>query len=472
MTPRWHALTDLWHRYAQVFRASWQMRHELSGPQRHAHELAFLPAHLELVETPVHPAPKWTARLIVLFAALTVLWAVLGRINVVTTAQGKLVPVGQVKVVQSMDTGTVRSILVRDGQQVRAGQALIDLDATQASADRDKAQAALIEAELNAARAQALLQAQDRAHAPTVAKVASAPLEDQSACEQLANAQYTALQEKLASQQAELLHRQDQLAATQAEVAKLTQTAPLAAEVAQSYASLVKDSYVARQDYLQKKQDSIDQQGQLAVQRSTAQALQAAIVQQQRDIAATSAQFRQDQLDLLNKSQDQEQQARQDLDKAQQRTSRLVLRAPVAGTVQQLAVYTVGGVVTQAKPLMEIVPDDTLEVEAKVSNKDIGFVQPGQTAAVKLETFSFTRYGYLHGAVRQVSNDAETTKKQTLVFPVRIHLDANRMWVDGHWVHLSPGMAVTVDIKTGRRSVADYFLSPLMKTAEESLHER
>ena len=91
---------------------------------------------------------------------------------------------------------------------------------------------------------------------------------------------------------------------------------------------------------------------------------------------------------------------------------------------------------------------------------------------MKLETFSFTRYGVLHGAVRQVSNDAESTKKQTLVFPVRIHLDANRMWVDGHWVQLSPGMAVTVDIKTGRRSVADYFLSPLMKTAEDSLHER
>lgn len=96
----------------------------------------------------------------------------------------------------------------------------------------------------------------------------------------------------------------------------------------------------------------------------------------------------------------------------------------------------------------------------------------GQSAAVKLETFSFTRYGYLHGAVRQASNDAETTKKQTLVFPVRIHLDANRMWVDGHWVKLSPGMAVTVGIKTGRHSVAEYFLSPLLQTAQESLHER
>ena len=161
-----------------------------------------------------------------------------------------------------------------------------------------------------------------------------------------------------------------------------------------------------------------------------------------------------------------------DLAKAQERSTRLTLRAPAAGTVQQLAVYTAGGVVTQAKPLMEIVPDNTLEVEAKVSNKDIGFVRPGQSAAIKLETFSFMRYGFLHGKVRMVSNDAQTTKKQKLVFPVRVAIDAQRMRVDGRWVHLSPGMAVTVDVKTGRRTVAGYFLDPRLQRGEDSLHER
>ncbi|WP_156003905.1 HlyD family efflux transporter periplasmic adaptor subunit [Thiomonas sp. FB-6] len=131
-----------------------------------------------------------------------------------------------------------------------------------------------------------------------------------------------------------------------------------------------------------------------------------------------------------------------------------------------------GGVVTQAKPLMEIVPDNTLEVEAKVSNKDIGFVRQGQSAAIKLETFSFTRYGFLHGKVRLVSNDAQTTKKQQLVFPVRVQIDVRRMRVDGRWVPLSPGMAVTVDIKTGRRTVAGYFLDPPLQGREDGLHER
>ena len=304
-----------------------------------------------------------------------------------------------------------------------------------------------------------------------IAQFHNLPADAQALRHQLARPQ-GALQDKLASERAELLHRQDQLEATQQDVAKLSQTAPLAAEVAASYAQLVKGNYVARQDYLQKQQDSINQAGDLATQRSNALALQAAIVQQQRDIAATSAQFRQHQLDLLSKSQQQAQQAEQDLAKAQERTQRMTLRAPVAGTVQQLAVYTVGGVVTQAKPLMEVVPDNTLEVEAKVSNKDIGFVRPGQSAAIKLETFSFTRYGFLHGRVRLVSNDAQTTKKQQLVFPVRVRIDAQRMRVDGRWVHLSPGMAVTVDIKTGRRTVAGYFLDPLLQRGEDSLQER
>lgn len=472
MNPRWAAFQDLLARYGQVWGSAWQLRHEIAAPQRSAHELAFLPAHLELVETPVHPAPQWAARVIVLFAALAVLWALLGHIDVVTTAQGKLVPKGEVKVVQSLDTGTVRGILVHDGQWVRAGQPLIALDPTQADADLDKARAALQDAELGAARAQALIEAQAGQRAPRVATVPEATADDQAASERLAAAQYAELQEKLSSQQAELRHREDQLLATRDDVAKLEKTAPLAAQVAQSYADLVKDNYVARQDYLQKEQDSINQAGDLASQRSSARALRDAIVQQQRDIAATSAQFRSDQLDQLTKAQAQARQAQQDLAKAQQRSTRLVLRAPVAGTVQQLSVFTVGGVVSGAKPLMEIVPDNTLEVEAQVSNKDIGFVRPGQQASIKLETFSFTKYGYVHGTVRLVSNDAEMAKKQELVFPVRVQLDADRMWVEGGWVKLSPGMAVTVDIKTHRRSVAEYFLSPLLQTAEESMHER
>ena len=121
---------------------------------------------------------------------------------------------------------------------------------------------------------------------------------------------------------------------------------------------------------------------------------------------------------------------------------------------------------------MEIVPDDTLEVEANLQNKDVGFVKPGQDAIVKIDTFPYTRYGYLTGKVSKVPNDATQDRKQGLVYPIRVRLPSNRLRIEGKWVSLSPGMAVTVEVKTGKRRVAEYFLSPLVEYGGESLRER
>jgi len=141
--------------------------------------------------------------------------------------------------------------------------------------------------------------------------------------------------------------------------------------------------------------------------------------------------------------------------------------------VQQLAVHTVGGVVTPAQPLMVLVPaDQALEIEAALENKDIGFVNPGQEAEIKVETFPYTRYGTLHGEVTHVSSDAINDEKRGLIYAARIKLPQTTMAVGNKHVNLAPGMAVTVEIKTGTRRVAEYFLSPLIDHASESLHER
>ena len=184
-----------------------------------------------------------------------------------------------------------------------------------------------------------------------------------------------------------------------------------------------------------------------------------------------------------------------DLAKAEQRTKLQLLTAPVDGVVQQLAVHTVGGVVTPAQQLAVVVPADAvLEVEAMVSNRDIGFVHAGQDAQIKVDTFNFTRYGLLHGRVVSVSQDAivrETPqdrnndrpkgaesdssepKGQEFVYAARVSLDRTQMQVDDDAVaNLSPGMAVTVEIKTGSRAVISYLLSPLLRYQHESMHER
>ncbi len=121
---------------------------------------------------------------------------------------------------------------------------------------------------------------------------------------------------------------------------------------------------------------------------------------------------------------------------------------------------------------MEIVPDEAVEVEANIENRDIGFVKIGQSATVKIEAFPYTRYGYLTGTVISVSNDAVQDKKLGLTFVAHIRLPTNRILANGQWIHLTPGMEVTTEIKTGNRSVAHYFLDPVMQTVQESMRER
>lgn len=149
------------------------------------------------------------------------------------------------------------------------------------------------------------------------------------------------------------------------------------------------------------------------------------------------------------------------------------LTSPVDGTVQQLVVHTVGGVVTPAQPVMVIVPrDNPLEVEAFLENKDIGFVKPNQDAEVKIETFQYAKYGTLHAKVMSVSHDAINDEKRGLIYSTRVKMDKANINVDGTSVSSSPGMAVSVEIKTGKRRVIEYFLSPLMQHTSESLRER
>ncbi len=179
MSIRLHAFLDLLRRYRSVWAAAWKIRHQLDGPAKLEYELAFQPAHLELVETPVHPAPRWTARLIMLLAAAVVLIACFAKLDIVATASGKLVPNAKVKIIQPAITGVVREIAVQDGQRIKAGDLLVKLDTTQAAADEDKAKSSKLDAAFAAARSQALLTALQVGREPEVVKIDGAAPERQ-----------------------------------------------------------------------------------------------------------------------------------------------------------------------------------------------------------------------------------------------------------------------------------------------------
>lgn len=468
-----HAFADLFKRYAKVFRHAWSHRRETDSPALHAHEAQFLPAALALRDTPVHPAPRMALWLIMAFALIALLWAIFGRIDVVATAVGKIIPNDRTKVIQPMETSVVKAIHVRDGQRVQLGQLLIELDTTSTAADSGRLRNEALTARLEAARAQAMLAALLHGKLPQMPSVNGAdPIRMSTEQSQLLG-QYQEYQARQQQLQAETARRQAELQTTQEQVSKLEKTLPIARRRADDYQKLVKENFMSEHGYLEREQERIEQEQDLASSRAKLSEILAALMEVQRQQATLTAETRRQLLDQHNLAAQKAASLEQELIKADQRGRLMHLIAPVAGTVQQLAVHTVGGVVTPAQPLMVIVPkENVLEVEAMLPNKDIGFVNPGQQAEVKVETFPFTKYGTLHGTITQVSSDAIADEKLGLIYATRVKLAKDTLQVENKIIRMTPGMAVTVEVKTGKRRVIEYFLSPLMQVADESLRER
>ncbi|WP_296751023.1 HlyD family type I secretion periplasmic adaptor subunit [Thiobacillus sp.] len=467
------ALADLFKRYARIFRHAWSQRKETDAPALQAHEAQFLPAALALRDTPVHPAPRITLWLLMAFALIALLWATFGRIDVVATAVGKIIPNDRTKLIQPMETAVVKAIHVRDGQAVTPGQVLIELDATTAAADSERLRNEALTARLEALRAEALLAALAGGRAPRLKPLEGADAGRLLAEQSQASGQYQEYQARQLQLQAEIARRRAELQATLDQVVKLEQTAPIARQRAQDYQKLVKENFISQHGYLEREQARIEQEQDLASSRSKVAEIRAALMEAQQQQATLTAETRRQLLDQHNLAAQKAASLEQELIKADQRGRLMHMTAPVAGTVQQLAVHTVGGVVTPAQPLMVIVPkDNVLEVEAMLPNKDIGFVNPGQDAEVKVETFPFTKYGTLHGTITQVSSDAIQDEKLGLIYSTRVKLARDTLRVENKTVRLTPGMAVTVEVKTGKRRVIEYFLSPLMQVTSESLRER
>jgi hemolysin D len=460
-------------------------------PARRLDEREFLPAALEIVETPASPAGRTIAGTIILFFAVAILWACLGTVDIIATAEGRIIPSGKTKLIQPFETGVVRAIHVHDGQVVQAGDVLIELDPTANAADEHRLEHDLLQDKLDIARLSALLSGKPENFAapegadPALVATARRQMEAQAA-EQAAKVE--ALDRQIAQKRAE--------AAQAAEtIAKIDAALPLLSQQRDIRKKLLENEFGSKLLYLQAEQQLVEQQHERLVQKQQReQAVEAmAALQQQRQEA--DAEYRNGLFADLAKAQMQANEHGEEALKAADRRKLQTLTAPVDGTVQQLAVHTVGGVVTPAQQLMVIVPQESrLEIEAMVANRDIGFVHEGQEAAIKIDTFTFTRYGLLHGKVLSVSQDAiardkpqdksgsspqsgaesETSepKGQELVYAARVSLDRTQMDVDGKLVNLTPGMAVTVEIKTGSRRVISYLLAPVLRYRQESLRER
>ena len=461
-------------------------------PRRHE-ELAFLPAALEIVETPPSPIGRAIGSAIILLFCMALIWAWWGTIDIVASATGKILPSGRVKVIQPFETGVVRSIRVQDGQTVRAGDVLIELDPTANEAERDHLRNDLLAERLNIARLRAALSGGDDPLADFTPPADADP-ELVSTQRQLLLNQVTEHRAKIAALVRQQAQKEAEHATTAATIHKLETIIPVIQSRVDIRKTLVEKELGSKLSYFEVFQLLVEQQEEFAVQNSHLHETEAAIAAIRETRGQAAAEYRHTISDDLAKAEQKANGLAQDLIKAEQKTRLQLLTAPVGGVVQQLAVHTVGGVVTPAQSLLVVVPSDSrLEIEAMVSNSDIGFVRAGQEAQIKVDTFNFTRYGLLHGEVLSVSQDAlirdrpqersgdrapgaasETSepKGQELNYSARISLDRTRMRIDDRMVNLSPGMAVTVEIMTGSRNILSYLLSPLRRYRQETLRER
>ncbi len=439
------AWAELSARYRRVFAHAWAERGQLAMPKLSPDEADFLPAALALQAAPVSPMGRWVARILMIMVMAALAWSIFGRIDIVVDAQGRIVSSGRTKTITSSEVGVVRSLHVVDGQVVKAGDPLLEFDRRTSESDHDKAVGDQQMAQLQEARSRAFLTALETGATPRLGDLPGIPVK-----------RFQDAQHQLDGQWRNYLAKNSKL---DEESARFANALPLAAQRANDYQALAEQHDVSQHAWSEKEQARIDLEGQLRDAYA--------------EKAALKADTRKSTQETLYDAQRVLGDASQDARRAEVHGELLVLKSPVDGTVQQLAIHTIGAAVPAAQPLMEIVPaGGPVEVETMLGNKDIGFVVEGQPAEVKIETFSYTKYGTVPGHVVRVSRDAIQDDKKNWQYAVTIALDRPTLMVEGRQMPLTPGMTATVDIRTGDRRVIEYVLSPLIEHAKESLHER
>jgi hemolysin D len=462
------------------------------------HETDFLPAALEVIERPASPAARMVALSICSFVTLAIIWASVGTVDIIASAPGSVLPIGNSKLIQPLETGVVRSIKVADGQHVQAGQVLVELDAVGASSDRDKAAGDLVKAQLEVSRLEGLRRFIAGGRPDLVDPPVGAAKDEIEAAQASARAQAAEEQAKLAGLEKQIVGKAAEAAQASETIDKLTASLPVAEQQEAVRRQLKDQGYGSTFDWMSAKEHLIEEQHGLPTAQQQRDEALAESDSLKRQIEQTRAEFEKSVLSDLAAAQQKQDELTQETGKDTDRVSFMTLKAPIAGTVQQLAVHTVGGVVTPAQQLMVVAPDTSvgLVVEARIQNKDVGFVRAGQEAQIKVEAFTFTRYGLINGRVLDVSRDAIASDPQSGQKPAasddassqdkdsskeppdsagyvaHVALDRDVMMTENGPVMLGPGMKVTAEIKTGKRTVISYLLSPVVRYRQESLRER
>ena len=438
--------------------------------------LDFAPDLLAIQERPPARMPRAIAITVVALVGLLLLWASLAQLDVIATADGRLVPLTFTKIVQPADAGVVTEILVSDGDQVKEGQVLMRLDARLSQADTTALGKDVALRQLTLRRIEAELSDRPFLSSKTDHVALYGQVEAQF------RARRQAYLDAVAQENEALNKARADVRASEQVLSKLTQTLPSYKQSAEAYRKLVQEGFVGKLAANEKNRELVEKEQDLKTQVASVQSLNASIAQSEKRIASLRSQYRSqleneriDTLAQLNKSG-------QELEKSNVKAGQLEIRAPNSGVVKDMATTNRGAVVAAGALLMNIVPkEEPLQAEVLLKNEDVGFIAVGQPVKVKVAAYPFQKYGLLDGKVNLVSADSADPKQQqqqgqppTLTYRAIVRLDATALKsaATGERLTLNPGMLVTAEIHQGQRSVLEYLLSPVKKVGQEAARER
>lgn len=475
---------------------------------RNREDNEFLPAVLEILETPASPVRIAILWFICLLATATLLWTWFGTFDIVATGQGKVQPAGRVKIVQSLEAGKAKSVTVSNGMSVKAGDILVEIDDTEIRAEEQAVRSNLHAFRAEVTRREAALATikawqkhglwavDQRSANRSLVFAADIPGAIRHREETILRADLTQLASSLDNLDAQRRQRQAEInSLTQAIAAQASLVKTLGERVSMRSA-LVKSSAGSRAHLIDALQEQQEASAALATQMGQRDAARAALEVATSEGAKLVDSVIADNATRLSEAGRRVDELEQQFIKAEKRRKLMTIKSPIDGTIQLSSITTVGQVITAGAELMRIVPKDTpLEIEAYLPNRDIGFVAAGQPVVIKVEAYPFTRFGIIEGKVERVATDAipepdaqqlESTsakelqltvptgnvqRMQNLVFPISVTPDKSTIEVNGTAMPLTPGMAVTVEVKTGKRRILEYLFSPLVEITSQAMRE-
>jgi HlyD family secretion protein len=436
----------------------------------------FQPDLLAIQEQPPARLPRTVGYVTGGLFTVLMAWAIFGKLDIIASAEGRLVPRNYSRVLQPAEAGIVREVLVREGDEVKAGQVLIRMDATTSSADMGTLQADAALKALSLRRIDAELSGQ-----PLRLESGDPP---DLAAQVLAQyrARHQSYLDALAQEQATLERARHDLESARQQLTKLQATVPLYQQSAKSYEKLLKEGFVSELGTNDKLREKIEKEQELKSQEANMGALAAAVAQSNQKLAQIKSGY---EAQLLNERvdlQNQQQRTQGELQKQVYKSNLLELRATEDGIVKDMATYTPGTVVQPGAVLLNLIPKtEPLQAEVAIHNEDVGFVAPGQVVKLKLQTYPFQKYGLLDGVVDVVGADSSTNDPQKAAalgqspqsYKALVRLSSQTLDAHGYQaLKLSPGMIVQAEISQGRRTVLEYLLSPVQKVAQEAGRER